>query len=507
MPPLDRWRWSVALARTAAGKLLLIAVATLLLMLLPTGWIEMAIPAVLAFTFLPRWRPPILLASGATFWLAGPAGVDWALVDSLMRRGGLAEAPLGLAGRATLLMLALGTAAAILWLARRDGLWRRAPLALTLGLILLTAAVASYAPMPDAVRAAMFALAVVFSAFIWFLGYSLLDRFRPGGTALSQMAAWQPFWGGGAVVPYPKGPSHLGRILAATPEEMAITQLKGLKLLYWALLLQILLVVLQGALFGRAALPGGLGEIVRDGPALLLLAGDGAVQIGLLPDWLRTEAFWSHFRRCLAGPCGGTGDKWLALGSYFFMDLLYTAVRLHMIVGVARLCGYRALRGSWRPLQARSIADFWNRYNYYFKELLAQLFYFPVFMRWFKHRPLLRLYAALIAAVCLGNVLLHLLQHWNAIVTIGLLNTLAAFHVYVVYSLILAHAIFLSQLRLELRPGPRGRFERIVVTPVVVLGFYGLLLVFADPGMQSGGAIDDHAWYFLSLFGVGPWAP
>jgi len=49
------------------------------------------------------------------------------------------------------------------------------------------------------------------------------------------------------------------------------------------------------------------------------------------------------------------------------------------------MAGFATLRNTYRPLESRSIAEFWNRYYYYFKEMLISFFFYPTFFR--KEQP------------------------------------------------------------------------------------------------------------------------
>src|SRR6202008_162066 len=85
---------------------------------------------------------------------------------------------------------------------------------------------------------------------------------------------------------------------------------------------------------------------------------------------------------------------WTAL----VLDVVFSALALatagHQAIAVARLAGYRLPRNTWRPLESRSLADFWNRYYYYFKELLVDFFFLPAFLRAFRRHPRLRIFFA-----------------------------------------------------------------------------------------------------------------
>ena len=54
-----------------------------------------------------------------------------------------------------------------------------------------------------------------------------------------------------------------------------------------------------------------------------------------------------------------------------------------------------------------TLVEFWNRYYYYFKELLVRFFFMPVFMQLggkLRDWPRLRLFVAVFAAAFVGNI-------------------------------------------------------------------------------------------------------
>src|SRR6202041_1603215 len=73
--------------------------------------------------------------------------------------------------------------------------------------------------------------------YVWFIGYALLDRSsKPARDLTLELASFRPLWGS-TNTPFPKGAAYLRRIEAQNPEQLAIVQLKGLKLLAWAIML------------------------------------------------------------------------------------------------------------------------------------------------------------------------------------------------------------------------------------------------------------------------------
>ncbi len=76
-------------------------------------------------------------------------------------------------------------------------------------------------------------------------------------------------------------------------------------------------------------------------------------------------------------------------------------------------------RNTYKPLLAETIVEFWNRYYYYFKELLVNFFFFPVFTRYFKQSPRLRMAAAVFAAAFFGNMYYHVITSTRSCAATG----------------------------------------------------------------------------------------
>ena len=101
---------------------------------------------------------------------------------------------------------------------------------------------------------------------------------------------------------------------------------------------------------------------------------------------------------------------WAAIYCDLFRRVLSLCVSGHVIVGYLRLCGFNVFRNTYKPLLAETIVEFWNRYYYYFKELLVNFFFFPTFTRYFKRNPRLRMFAAVFAAAFVGNMYYHVIE-------------------------------------------------------------------------------------------------
>jgi hypothetical protein len=254
-------------------------------------------------------------------------------------------------------------------------------------------------PIRGISRVVLWGVTANFGAYIWYLGYTLHDRdARARDSVPLQVGAWFPFWLGTAstLTPFPKGAAYLRKIEAKTSEELAITQLKAIKLLAWVCVLQIASVAFVLMVHGSLSLSSSARESL--GP------------VGFwLPPGLGLPTFPEAFEHSLLRIPYPWYLNWASLFSAFVRETLEISVWGGIIVACIRMAGFRALRNTYRPLQSRTIAEFWNRYYYYFKELLVELFFFPIYMRYFKRHPRLRLAVATMAAACFGNMLFHFL--------------------------------------------------------------------------------------------------
>jgi len=192
---------------------------------------------------------------------------------------------------------------------------------------------------------------------------------------------------------------------------------------------------------------------------------------------------------------------WLVLVAAFAENIFSMSIAGHTIIACCRMAGFRALRNTYRPLAARTIAEFWNRYYFYFKEFMVEFFFYPMFFRFFKGRNRMRLAAATFAAAGLGNMFFHFIRDVGYVAELGLLRAITGFHVYAFYCCVLATGIVVSQLRdAKRRTRPRSFFSAFFQHFWVIL-FFCLLQVFDDTGRSQ--PITVHFRFFLHLFGIG----
>lgn len=331
---------------------------------------------------------------------------------------------------------------------------------------------------PGVPTVALSGLVLALPFLLWRMGYLLMSgqRGRLGEARFSDHLLYVYPAYGGSNTPYGKGLDHLARHEATTEEALARSQLAGLKLLALAAIYDVLLALMAGLVFAEPRGPWsthGLG--VPRVEALLPLGGSV---------------------RPLAG--------WAAIYTALIWDVLKLAVRGHEIVGVLRLLGFNIFRNTYKPLLAPSVVEFWNRYFYYFKELMVEFFFFPTYVRRFRGHPRLRIFAATLAAAGLGNLYYHLLQQDTFLLTpdwAGLRHWLEARGF---YCLLLSVGVYVSMRREQERRGAPAAAPVPVVARVRriagVWTFFALLSIWADPSAATFG---QRVAFFLALFGIG----
>ena len=315
----------------------------------------------------------------------------------------------------------------------------------------------------------------------WRCGYMLLAG-RRGSAAKSRFVDHLyyclPMWGG-TQVPYGKGYDHLERQRAASAESLARTQLAGLKLVVLALLWVVARRLLSVGLRGRpgVGLLTYLQPYALEIPPLGVLIAEGSPSLSV---------------------------AWLGLFVELVDATLVLAISGHLIIGYLRLFGFDVFRNTYKPLLAQSIVDFWNRYYYYFKELLAEFFFFPTYVSYLKAYPRLRIVAATMAAAALGNVYYHALRDVELLVGAGAAGAWRLLAPRMLYALLLGAGISISMLRERRRRGG----DAVAANPMRVLRriagvwlFYGLIHIWSVEPLALTFA--QRTSFFLSLFGLG----
>ena len=326
-------------------------------------------------------------------------------------------------------------------------------------------------------------IAISFPYIIWRCGYMLLSakRGKVAGTSFGDhiFYIW-PAWGG-TNTPIGKGADYLSQCEARSIDAYARSILGGIKLLILSRLWGLARLFIAALVYANPKSPFTpmLGDVTLGIPRIQNLAA-GNASASLLVTWvsLYMELVW---------------------------ETLEVAEDGHLWVGMLRLFGFNVFRNTYKPLLAKSLIDFWNRYHYYFKELLLELFFFPTYARHFQKWPKLRIFVAVFAAAFFGNMYHHLLKAKNVLVAGNLADLWLMLNPRLVYCFLLALGIYVSMLREQKKRGKSAQTNQSVIplssfTKIAgVWTFYSIIHIWNLKGDLTVAARIDFA---LALFGL-----
>jgi hypothetical protein len=480
----------VALAQTPPGKL---AVATgfgflLLLNGQPLGLEIAATVAILSF--VPQHRRAIISIATFGWLLLNSSWIPMALIRKVAAHERLA-AGFGLTlAVAAALCAVFWMTGVLLRIVRNQpkNLLARRPVFFLVFSYLCLLATAGALPLHGPARMAIWIVVAVLGPYLWFFAYAIEDSTskKPDPYAI-QFGTFFPFWVGSRTSPTPvgKGAAFLRKVEVHTSKDLAAIQLKALKLLIWVLLLNIALSVIRAAAYGE----------------LSPVATEFCRIHGLQVPNFAAPTLELALNQTAKGIPVALPMRWVAVIVQFMEGILTISITGNLVVACVRVSGFNILRNTYKPLYSPTIAEFWNRFYFYFKELLVEFFFFPTYIRYFKQHARLRLAAATFAAATLGNLIYHFCRDIDYVWDMGLWRAIVGFQVYGFYAIVLGAAISISQLRGKRPPLSSLPIYRRVMSSAGVIGFYCLLGVFNYEGRSH--SLHTHLAFFWSLFPVG----
>jgi len=466
VPAIDQDPAIRALAQTWPGRALLVAVFAALLALLGSNALVVLPAAACAYAGRYRWQ----VIPAATLLLLCLAGffVDTELMARVASQEGIA----GVDQRWLAAGMIVAVITACTGLLKAYGHlvkltpFRWPALFLSAGFVglMLLAETPIAAGMP---RLLLWSFLATLLPYLWFLAYALNEAAATSPPAVGlQLGVFHPFWGS-TLTPFGKSVSYLRKFEARNAEELAVTQLKALKLLVWIVLLLACLSALKTVVHTNLGVP----------------------------------EFDQAFLNFLAGASYSRVLCYASLLDNFAEDVLSISIWGGIIVACARLAGFRLLRNTYRPLQATTLIEFWNRYYFYYKELLVDHFFYPTFLRYFRTHRKLRMFFATFAAACLGNLLFHFIRDIRLVAEMGLSKALAGEASHAFYTLLLATGLGLSQLRTRTARTQQGWLRGRALPCAGVILFFCALHVFDAP-LDREHSILQRGQFFLYLLGV-----
>ncbi len=446
IPRIETYPAAVTFVQTPPGKIALLALFALgERFFLPDVSSVVALMALLAIiSFMPEYRRFVLAVAPVIIFCESAFGQPLFVATGMV-----------VMGTGMLLYLC-----AVRWPNSRFG---RRPIAFLLTGFSLLIVAACYVPAHTPGYTIVWYAVGALASYVWFIAYAMIDRnSKPSKDWTLELATFGHLWGS-TNTPFPKGAAYLRRIEAKTPEQLAVTQLKGLKLLTWAILLAVLQTAWLRFFHGYLHIP------LADQALAMSVRG--------------TPAPW-HMR-------------WAAQILAYFELIFSISIMGHRIIACARVAGFNALRNTYRPLSSTSLIEFFNRFYYYFKELLVDFFFYPVFLRYFKKHRRLRTMFATCAAIVFGDSFYHITRDWHFFRDLGLWKAIASYQVEFVYMIVLAAALSISQLK-KRAPKPAG-FLRGRLLPAFGVALFYILVSFFETDTRTF-SLAQTVRYFASMF-------
>ncbi len=427
IPDLEKNQRLVEAVASPLGRAALLAVFALSLAVHLRGQllVDTALVLVLISGF-PSHRRTILVFA-ALYWSAVHVPLRWDLVAALLQRiesGAHRQDFAALRLEVIAAVLVFGALVHRFLRARPRNLAARYPAGALVGFYALLLVALTLWPRRDLVWVLAWAFVLVLGQYQWFFALSLIDlRKTPGRAFVPQLGLFHPFWGS-TNTPFPKGAAYVEQIEAKDNRAFAVSQLKGLKLLWWSIVLLSVQALLAAVFYGS-----------------------GNLLTALIPLELPIPPLALAFRASVAGQ----SFPWSLNAAAMLLDLTMDGLKLsiwgHQIIAVVRVAGFDARRNTYKPFLATSVSEFFNRYYYYFKELLVECFFYPVIYSVPRRRIKLALFAATVSAAGLGNYAYHFFRDVRYTVERGFGRAILDSHVLLVYCLLLSLGIFASQVR------------------------------------------------------------
>lgn len=179
-----------------------------------------------------------------------------------------------------------------------------------------------------------------------------------------------------------------------------------------------------------------------------------------------------------SGKSLSTLDLWRAVLTdfgFYFILLMWTGL---MAVATMRMAGFHVFRNTYRLFESSTFSEFFERYQYFYKELVFTVTFWPLFVRMRSIGLKWRVALSLFLSVGVYNTYLNLTFRWTKTVFLdfdGAAQKMLTFTInYLVYATMLAALIYPSMLK-----AVTGRETATHSTWRRIVKLLGILLTFA----------------------------
>ena len=463
-------------AEHPAGKCVLIALGSAGLFLGDVDHWKYASSVLALVCFAPKWRKKILgLAALVSIPLLGNRASIY-----LSRAAGHAQVSGWLSSDLFFGIIAAGTIIA----ASKFSDWARShklnPIWPPLGFYLVIRIFESLLPMGSVVLYLMLVLSyfVATYSFTWIMDISSQRSDREKGI-LQSLGWYNPLWlTSSFIVPLTGHHYWEQEDQAARSDQVALARIKGLKLLYWGVVLTFVRDLIEAIAYGGSRWP---------------ILYDLRTPFGYVPPIAHALSMIRYTEFSVI-------QAWSIVLIDFAMLTVTFVASGHVAVGVYRMLGFDLPRNTQHLFKTRSVADFFQRYYHFYKEFILKYFFYPAFFLGPRAYPRLRIFLATLLSVGVVNGLVgFFLDYSPSGIEYSLLNELNSNKSHLIYCLLMSAGIAASLiLNLDRTPEPISGLRRLWILLRVFM-FFAVIRVFDLSIMDSAL----HNWaLFMNLFGI-----
>ncbi|MEN9895442.1 MAG: hypothetical protein RIR97_1294, partial [Pseudomonadota bacterium] len=255
IPAFERNEELVSKAQTTVGRVVISLISYIMMYALAVNPLPALLACICAYTGRYRWSAiafsTLIISLYNHFW------VDLDLIAYIAKQEGVSsgvnEIMLGYAATAAVIVFC--------WTMLRFWPGVAPPVSMLRSTILTMSMLVSiivFAQSPvchGELRVILWALILAFIPYFWFLGYALSDSGTTPRIAIWQrLSLFHPFWGS-SNTPFGKMQTYLQKFDAKSAPELAVTQIKGLKLLTWTVVAYIVQALFKHVFYTTLHIP------------------------------------------------------------------------------------------------------------------------------------------------------------------------------------------------------------------------------------------------------------
>lgn len=455
---IDKNEKILEIAQTVKGKILISLFLGFIFLSVSTASFKnpilnvMVLLSAFIFAYFPKHRTFTLIASSLAILVARPFwyGLDLIIQMFIVQNISPTHTKI-IAALALVTYLAFVVAVMVIARKKKDLFIVKYPIR-TLVVVTLTLYFSSFFLFNLYIVAFLSCLFYVFKSYFWYLAYTLAElKLKTPPPLTQQIGHFKNFWCGlSSIIPIGKGSHYLTKKLAKNNRELAVNQLKALKLIFWC----------------------------------VVIIGNLSKLLVYIMSYYHIEKIDYYQLMILNGQTFPIWTGWLSLIYSVVDDALQLCFGGNVAIAIARFAGFNLPRFMYKPLSSRTLVDFWNRYHYYFKELLVDLFFFPTFLKYFKKHPRLRLIFATFMAAGVGNFLFHFLKYGNALYVYDIATYTVLFSSYIFYCVLLTIGICVSQFRINSGIKPKDDILSRLFSFICIWGFVCGVYIFGNESLR-----------------------